>query len=59
MTPTATSSHAGYRFPDEVISYAVWLYFQLPLSLRPVDELLATRGVVVSHETVLAWFRSG
>ena len=34
-------SCAGYRFPPEVISYAVWLYFRFPLSLRMVEELLA------------------
>ena len=33
----------------------LWLYFRFPLSLRHVDELLATRGVVVSHETVRRW----
>jgi len=27
-------------------------YFRFPLSLRMVDELLATRGIIVSHETV-------
>ena len=37
MTPTAKSPYAGYRFPGEVISHAVWLYFRFPLSLRMVD----------------------
>ena len=36
MTFTAKSSYAGYRFPGEVISHAVWLYFRFPLSLRMV-----------------------
>ena len=35
-------SYAGYRFPPELISYAVWLYFRFPLSLRMVEEMLAT-----------------
>lgn len=43
---------AGYRFPAEIISYAVWLYFRFPLSLRMVEELLAARGITVSYETV-------
>jgi len=30
----------------------VWLYFRFPLSLRMVEEMLAARGIVVSHETV-------
>jgi putative transposase len=38
--------------PAEVISHAVWLSFRFPLSLRNVDEILAARGIVVSHETV-------
>src|SRR3982750_1927073 len=51
----AQSSYAGYRFPPEVISHAVWLYFRFPLSLRMVEEMLAARGIVVSHETVRQW----
>src|SRR5512134_3465183 len=49
--------YAGYRFPAEVIGYAVWLYFRFPLSLRMVEEMLAVRGIVVSHETVRQWGR--
>ena len=45
-------SHAGYRFPPEVISYAVWLYFRFPLSLRMVEEMLAARSIEVTYETV-------
>jgi putative transposase len=55
MTVPACSSYAGYRFPAEIISHAVWLYFHFPLSLRHVDELLAARGISVSHETVRQW----
>ena len=54
MTPPSPS-YAGHRFPAEVIGHAVWLYFRFPLSLRMVDELLAARGIVVSHETVCQW----
>ena len=55
MTTPDCLSYAGYRFPAEIISHAVWLYFRFPLSLRNVDEILAARGVVVSHETVRQW----
>jgi putative transposase len=44
-----------HRFPAEVISHAVWLYFRFPLSLRMVEEMLAARGIEVSHETVRQW----
>src|SRR5881396_2543543 len=55
MTTPAFPSYAGYRFPPEVISYTVWLYFRFPLSLRMVEELLAARGITVSHETIRQW----
>ncbi len=48
MTTPSCPSYAGYRFPAEIISHAVWIYFRFPLSLRMVDELLAARGVVAS-----------
>jgi putative transposase len=54
-SPAAKSPYAGHRFPAEVISHAVCLYFRFPLSLRHVDEILAARGVAVSHETVRQW----
>jgi putative transposase len=54
-TTAAQSPYAGHRFPAEVISHAVWLYFRFPLSLRMVEEMLAARGIVVSHETVRQW----
>lgn len=44
-----------HRFPPEVISYAVWLYFRFPLSLRMVGEMLAARGICVTSETVRQW----
>src|SRR4051794_23178239 len=55
MTTRAFPSYAGHRFPAEIISHAVWLYFRFPLSLRMVEEMLAARGIVVSHETVRQW----
>jgi putative transposase len=49
------NAYRGYRFPGEVISYAIWLYLRFPLSFRDVEELLAERGIRVSHETVRCW----
>lgn len=54
-SPAAKSPYVGYRFPAEVISHAVWLYFRFPLGLRMVEEMLAARGITVSHETVRRW----
>jgi putative transposase len=54
-SPAPKSPYAGHRFPAEVISHAVWLHFRFPLGLRMVEEMLAARGIVVSHETVRQW----
>src|ERR671931_2171568 len=55
MPRSARSRYAGFRFPPEIIGHAVWLYFRFPLSLRMVEEMLAARGIIVSHETVRQW----
>jgi putative transposase len=52
---TSSSLYVGHRFPAELISYTVWLYFRFPLSLRMVEEMLAFRGIEVSHETIRQW----
>ena len=43
----------GYRFPREVVAYAVWAYHRFALSSEDVEDLLAERGVIVSRETVV------
>jgi putative transposase len=55
MTTSRDPRYASYRYPAEVIATAVWLYFRFPLSLRMVEEILAARGILVSHETVRQW----
>jgi len=45
----------GYRFPQEIIGHAVWLYHRFSLSLRDVEDLLAERGIRVSYESVRLW----
>src|SRR5919199_3955617 len=55
MRARAPSRSRGYRFPPAIISHAVWLYFRFPLSLRMVEEMLAARNILVSHETVRQW----
>jgi putative transposase len=58
MTPTDSSPiYTGYRFPAEIISHVVWLYYRFSLSYRDVEELMAARGVVLSYETVRQWCR--
>jgi putative transposase len=58
MTPPATTNlYKHHRFPGEIISYAVWLYFRFPLSHRDVEELLLVRGIIVSYEAIRKWCR--
>jgi putative transposase len=56
-TPTATTRYKNHRFPVEIISHAVWLYFRFCLSFRDVEELLLERGVIVTYETIRKWCR--
>jgi putative transposase len=53
--PEMVSLYRRHRFPPEIISQAVWLYFRFPLSLRMVEELLAARRICVTYETVRQW----
>ncbi len=50
-------SYKGHRFPPQLISHAVWLYYRYPMSLRLVEEMLLERGIVVSYETIRRWGR--
>jgi putative transposase len=33
----------------------VWLYFRFELSFRDIEELMASRGIIVTHETIRQW----
>src|SRR5215210_4458950 len=56
MTTTDSSpTYTGYRFPAEIISHAVWLYYRFALSYRDVEELMAARGIIVTYETIRQW----
>jgi putative transposase len=55
--PQPSSLYKRYRFPGELISHAVWLYYRFLLSYRDVEELLAERGIAVSYETIRRWCR--
>jgi putative transposase len=51
----STNPYTDHRYPTEIISYAVWLYFRFTLSFRDIEELLAARGLVVTYEAVRQW----
>ena len=56
MTPLAnTERYKNHRFPVEIISHGVWLYYRFTLSYRDVQELLFERGIDVTHEAIRQW----
>jgi transposase-like protein len=53
MNPRPTpNSYKRHRFPAEIISHCVWLYFRFCLSYRDVEELMAERGITLTYEAV-------
>lgn len=55
MTESRASLYHRHRFPAEIIAEAVWLYYRFPLSFRMVEDMLAYRGIIVTHKTVCEW----
>ena len=53
--PASMPRLKGFRFPREVVSYAVWAYHRFALSTADVEDLLAERGVIVSREAIRLW----
>ena len=49
------NTYKRHRFPPDIISYAVWLYFRFNLSHRDVEDLLAERGIIVTRESIRLW----
>jgi transposase-like protein len=57
MNTPSINRYKNHRFPVEIISHAVWLYFCFCLSYRDVKELLFARGVTVIYEAIRKWCR--
>ena len=51
------NTYKRHRFPPDIISYAVWLYFLFHLSHRDIEDLFAERGITVSREAIRLWCR--
>ena len=49
---TKARAFRDFRFPAEVILWAVRWYLQFPVSYRDLERMLADRGVVVDHTAV-------
>jgi putative transposase len=57
MRTLSPNRYKNHRFPTEIISHGVWLYFRFCLSYRDVEELLFARGIIVSYEAIRQWCR--
>ena len=53
--PSSLPRLKGFRYPREIIAYAVWAYHRFALSTADIEDLLAERGVMVSREAVRLW----
>jgi putative transposase len=49
------NTYKRHRFPPDVISHAVWLYYRFNLSHRDIEDLPAERGITVSREAIRLW----
>ena len=54
------NTYKRHRFPLDIISYAVWLYYRFNLSHRRcagpfIEDLLAERGIIVTRESIRLW----
>jgi putative transposase len=57
MNTPSINHYKNHRYPVEIISHAVWLYFRFCLSYRDVEELLLARGVRVTYQAIRQWCR--
>jgi hypothetical protein len=55
MNTSSINRYKHHRFPTEAISYAVWLSSRVCLSDHDVEELLFTRGIIVTYEAIRRW----
>ena len=47
--------YSRHRFPSEIISYGVWLYYTFHLSYRDIEKMMLYRGIEVTYETIREW----
>jgi len=47
--------YKDFRYPTEIISHVVWLYYWFSLSFRGIEELMPSRNIFVSHEAIRQW----
>jgi transposase-like protein len=52
---TLARAFRGFRFPAEVILWAVRWYLRFPVSYRDLELMLADRGIAVDHVSLHRW----
>ena len=58
MTPAAnTERYKHPRFPGEISSHGVWLYYRFSLSYRDVQEFLCECSIDVTSAAIRQWCR--
>ena len=55
MMTNSPNPYKGYRFPAEIISHCVWLYYTFPLSYRDIEKMMLYRGIEVTYESIREW----
>lgn len=50
-----SNAYKRHRYPSEIISYCVWLYYNFPLSYRDIQQMLQYRGIEVTYEAIRNW----
>ena len=50
-----STTYKRHRFPIEIISYCVWLYYTFPLSFRDIQKMMLYRGISVTYESIRKW----
>ena len=48
-------TYKHHRFPPDIISYTVWLYYRFNLSHQDIEDLPAERGIIISCEAIRLW----
>jgi transposase-like protein len=44
-----------HRFPSEIISYCVLLYYSFPLSYRDIEKIMFYQGIKITYESIRCW----
>ena len=50
-----TNPYRSHRFPAEIISYCVWLYYTFPLSFHDIEKMMRYRGITLTYEAIRGW----